>query len=78
MIFGGVLTKHFSNNLEIMTELHDESSISSQSVELIFNLGMRYSFLKNITLLASIGKDVRNNLFEKINMMNYLGIQIHL
>jgi len=73
---GGIVLGHsFSPNLELMTELHGESSGSTRESQIAANFGARITVAGAGTLLVSAGRDLHNRLEDRSGFFGYLGWQ---
>jgi hypothetical protein len=74
-IAGLVLGHQFSPSLEVLAELHDESALSGARDQLTLNLGLRWNFSLQYSLLVSAGRDLHDSLGPASRLISYLGIQ---
>jgi hypothetical protein len=73
---GGVaLGRELRHGLELIAEVYDEASGGFGQSELIVNAGMRLDLSRRETLLLAVGRDLRNTLGPRSNLLSYLGMQ---
>jgi hypothetical protein len=74
---GGAVFSHvWREGLEGMAELHAEASESLDRSSVSVNLGARVAAGERGTLLLSVGRDLHNNLEEKVSIFGYVGWQL--
>lgn len=76
MWFAGVaLGRQLTDRWELLAELHGESEVGRRGSNLLLNAGTRVRLGKQLTLLFSLGREVRNET-EARATVSYLGLQI--
>lgn len=74
--FAGVaLGRELTDRWELLAELHGESEVGRRGSSLLLNAGTRVRLGKQLTLLFSLGREVRNE-SEARATVSYLGLQI--
>ncbi len=74
--FGGVVVgREVAHGIEVAAELHFESGARFQVLVLTANVGVRLDLSERCTLLASVGRDLRNPAGPRATLIGYLGLQ---
>jgi hypothetical protein len=73
---GGIVLGHeIAKGWELDAEVHVNASNQLDRTEWILNGGAQIDLSEHITLLLSLGRDVRNQLGPRASLLSYLGLQ---
>lgn len=77
---GGIDLSHdITEKWNAGAEIHVEARTGRLSgSEVVLNVGTTYELSEKVSLLASIGRDLKNSLEPKSSLISYLGIQLRL
>lgn len=75
---GIVVGRPLGRKLECMLELHGEALAGFDRSTVVVDAGARWSVGERGALLASVGRDVRNDLQERATVFGYVGWQLSL
>src|ERR1700722_10756496 len=74
-LYGIAAEYQISEKFSIMGEFHGGCNYRFRDDQLISNFGSRWQFHKNISLLASVGRDLRPNIPGDSGFLSYLALQ---
>jgi hypothetical protein len=73
---GGIVFGHqIARGWELDAETHVNASNEMDRSEWIINFGAQVDLSEHVTLLMSLGRDVRNELGPRASLLSYLGLQ---